>query len=58
MLTSLLANVIVSFLHGLVPSVLVSITDAIAAIIVAILALIWAIVLLVFSVVSIVKAIG
>jgi hypothetical protein len=55
--TSLVGNLIVSFLHALVPIVLVSITDAVAAIVVGILALIWAIVLLVFSIISIVKAI-
>jgi hypothetical protein len=38
---SLLANLSVSFLHGLVPSVLVSITDGIAGIILLILAAIW-----------------
>ena len=54
-LTSLLANAIVSFLHGFVPIVLVSITDALGAIIVAILALIWAVVLLIGALVSIVK---
>lgn len=54
-LTSLLANAIVSFLHGFVPIVLVSITDALGAIIVAILALIWAVVLLIGSLVSIFK---
>jgi hypothetical protein len=54
-LTSLLANAIVSFLHGLVPIVLVSITDALGAIIVAILALIWAVVLLIGALVSILK---
>jgi hypothetical protein len=54
-LTSLLANAIVSFLHGLVPIVLVSITDALGAIIVAVLALIWAVVLLIGALVSIVK---
>lgn len=54
-LTSLLANVIVSLLHGFPPRILVSITDAIAAIVVAVLALVWAIVLLVGAVVSIVK---
>lgn len=54
-LTSLLANAIVSFLHGFVPIVLVSITDALGAIIVAILALIWAVVLLIGSLVSILK---
>jgi hypothetical protein len=56
-LTSLLGNIIVSFLQGIVPRVLVSITDAIAAIILGIIAVIWAIVLLVGSIVSIVKAI-
>ncbi len=54
-LTSLLANAIVGFLHGFVPIVLVSITDALGAIIVAILALIWAVVLLIGSLVSILK---
>lgn len=55
--TSLIANVIVTFLHGLVPIFLVSITDAIAAIIVLILAAIWAIFLLIGSLGSIVKAV-
>ncbi len=54
-LTSLLANLVVGFLHGIVPGVLVSITDAIAALIMVILAVIWALVMLVFSIVSIVK---
>jgi hypothetical protein len=55
LLTSLLANAVVAFLHGLVPIILVSITDAIGAIIVAVLALIWAVVLLVGALVSILK---
>jgi hypothetical protein len=55
--TSLIAVLIVSFLHGLVPGILVSITDAIAAIIVAILGVIWALLLLIGSLVSIFKAI-
>jgi len=54
-LTSLLANVVISFLHGLVPGFLVSITDALAAIVVDILALIWALLMLIFSLVSIIK---
>jgi hypothetical protein len=54
-LTTLLANVVVSFLHGLVPGFLVSITDALAALVVDILALIWALVMLIFSLVSIIK---
>jgi hypothetical protein len=56
-LTSLVCNVIVSFLHGMVPIILVSITDAVAAIVIGILAAIWAIVLLIGSIISIVKAI-
>jgi hypothetical protein len=55
-LTSLLAQVITSFLHGLPPGFLVSITDAIAGIITGILAAIWSIVLLIGSIVSVVKA--
>ncbi|MDQ4125569.1 MAG: hypothetical protein M3134_08220 [Actinomycetota bacterium] len=56
-LTSLLASVIVAFLHGIVPLFLVSITDGIAAIVIAVLAIIWAIVMLIASIVSIVKLI-
>ncbi|MEZ4870557.1 MAG: hypothetical protein R3C14_55015 [Caldilineaceae bacterium] len=55
-IVALVANVVVSFLHGLVPGFLVSITDAIAAIVVAIIAIILAIVLLVGAVISIVLA--
>lgn len=54
-LTSLLANVVVSFLIGFPPRILASITDVIGAIIVAVLAAIWAVVFLVGSIVSIVK---
>jgi hypothetical protein len=56
-LTSLLANIVVSFLHGLVPGVLVSITDAVAAIVVGILAVIWSIILLIGSIPAILRAI-
>jgi hypothetical protein len=55
--TALVATLVVSFLHGLVPIVLVSITDAIAAIVVGILAAVWAIVMLIGAIVAIVKAI-
>jgi len=55
-LTSLLATVIVSFLHALVPGFLVSITDDIGAIIVGILAAIWALVFLVGSIPAVIKA--
>jgi hypothetical protein len=56
-LTTLVATVIASFLLGIVPEFLVSITDAIAAIIVGIIAVIWGIILLIGSIVSIVKVI-
>lgn len=56
-LTSLLCTLIVAFLHGLVPIILVSIVDDIAAIIFAILAIIWGIVLLIGSIPAVVKAI-
>jgi hypothetical protein len=55
--TSLIAGIIVSFLHGLVPTVLVSITDAIAGIIVAFLAALWALFFLIGSIPSMVKSI-
>ena len=56
-LTSLIATLIVSFLHNLVPGILVSITDTIGALIAAILALIWAIVFIIGSIIAIIKAI-
>lgn len=55
--TSLVADLVVVFLHGIVPIVLVSITDVVAAIIVVIVAIIWAIVLLISAIVSLVKVI-
>ena len=55
-LTSFIATIIVSFLHGLVPGPIVSITDALAAIIVGIIALIWAIVVLIGSIIATVFA--
>lgn len=54
--TSLLATIIVSFLHGFVPGFLVSVTDLIAALIVVILALIWAVLGLAFGVTAVIKA--
>jgi len=56
-LTSLVGNLIISFLHNFVPGPLVSITDTIAAIIVAILAVIWAIILMIGAIIAIIKAI-
>jgi hypothetical protein len=56
-LTSFLAMMIISFLHGLVPGFLVSITDAIAAIIVGILAGVWCVFLLVGSIRALIRMI-
>jgi hypothetical protein len=55
-LTSFLATIILSFLHGIVPRFLVSITDDIGAIIIAILAAIWALFYLIGSIPAIIKA--
>jgi hypothetical protein len=54
--TSLVVDIVVSFLHGLVPRLLVSITDAVGAIIVGIVAVIWTVVLLIGSIPAILKA--
>jgi hypothetical protein len=51
-LTAILGTVIVTFLHGLVPRPLVSITDAIAAIVVGVLAIGWAVFLLLGALLS------
>ena len=56
LLTSLLATIIVSFLHAIIPVPLVSITDAVAGIIVGILALIWAVVILIGSINAVIQA--
>lgn len=54
--TSFLASFVVSFLHGLPPGFLVSITDPIAAIVCDVLAIIWAIVFALYGIVAVVKA--
>ena len=56
-LTSLVANIVVAFLQGLMPSFLVSPMDALAAIVIGILAAIWAVVFLVGAIISVVKAV-
>jgi hypothetical protein len=56
-LTSLVANIVLAFLHGLVPIILVSIVDDLAAVIFAIVAIIWAIILLIGSIPAIVKSV-
>jgi hypothetical protein len=55
-ITSLVANLVLAFLHGLVPIILVSIVDELAAIVFAIVAIIWGIILLIGSIPAIVKA--
>jgi hypothetical protein len=55
-LTSLLATLVVAFLHAFPPSVLAAVTDAIAALVVALAAAIWALVLLIISIPSISRA--
>jgi hypothetical protein len=57
-LSSLLATIIVSFLHGFLPVFLCSITDCIGAIVVAVIAVIWAIVFFVGSLTAVVKAVA
>ena len=55
-LTSFLATIILSFLHGIVPRFLVSITDDIGALIISILAAIWALYYLIGAIPAIIKA--
>ena len=54
--TSLLATIVVSFLHGFVPAILVSVSDLIAALIAVLLAAIWAAVGFVFGIIATLKA--
>jgi len=57
-LTSLVATIVIGYLQGLVPAFLVSITDAIAAIVVGILALLWAIWFALRSIPAVVSAVA
>jgi hypothetical protein len=56
-LTSLVANLVLAFLHGLVPVILVSIVDSLGAVIFAVVAIVWAIILLIGAIPAIVKSI-
>ena len=56
-ITTLVLNLVTAFLHDFPPGILVSITDAVAAIITAILAIIWGILLLIGAIVAIVRVI-
>lgn len=55
--TSLVLNIVIAFLHGLVPIIVVAIVDDIAAILVAIVAIVWGLVLLIGSIPAIVSAV-
>ena len=57
-LTSLAANIIISFSHAMVPVPLASITDAIAAIVVFVFVVFWAAFFLVTSTVAVAKAVA
>jgi len=56
-LTTLVCTIVIAFLHGLVPGILVSITDDVAAIVFAVVGIVWAIVLLIGSIPAIVAAV-
>lgn len=56
-LTSLVGNLLIGFLHGLVPIIIVSIVDTIAALVIAVIAVVWGIVLLIGAIPSIVASI-
>jgi hypothetical protein len=57
LVTTLLCTVVLAFLHGFVPVILVSIVDDLGAVIFAIVAIIWGLVLLIGSIPAIWKAI-
>ena len=54
---SLVLNIVIAFLHDLLPGFLTSITDAVAAIIVAIVAIVWSILLLIGAVIAVLRVI-
>jgi hypothetical protein len=54
---SLVLNIVIAFLHDLLPGFLTSITDAVAAIIVAIVGIIWSILLLIGAVIAVLRVI-
>ncbi|MFC3831626.1 MULTISPECIES: hypothetical protein [Deinococcus] len=56
-LTSVVSSLLLAWLHALVPGLLVSVTDAIGAIVIAILAFIWGVLLLIGGAVATVKSI-
>lgn len=55
LLSALLAGVVISFLHGMVPGALASVTDAVAAIVVCVIAIVWGVIEVISGIGSIVK---
>lgn len=55
--TSLVSNLIIAFLHGFVPGPLVSITDDVGALVVCVLAGLWSIVYLIGGIISVIKVV-
>ncbi|MFF5174643.1 hypothetical protein ACFY3U_18675 [Micromonospora sp. NPDC000089] len=55
--TSLLCTVVLAFLQGLLPVIVVSILDDVGAVVFAVIAIVWALVLLIGSIPAIVKAV-
>ncbi len=54
---SLLLTVLIGFLHGFPPRILVSITDVIAALVILVVSIVWAILVLIGSILATIKAI-
>lgn len=55
--TSLVCNLIIAFLHGFVPRPLVSITDDLGGLVIGIIAAIWSVVYLIGGIISVIKVI-
>jgi hypothetical protein len=54
---SLLLTLLISFLHGFPPGILVSITDVIAALVILVVAIIWSLLVFISSIIATIKAI-
>jgi len=54
---SLLLTVLISFLHGFPPGILVSMTDVIAALLILVVSIVWAILVLIGAIFATIKAI-
>jgi hypothetical protein len=56
-LTSLACSIVLSFLHGLPPAILVSITDMLGALVFAVVAIVWGVVFAIFGLIGTVRAV-